>query len=484
MKKILTTILFSLSLVSLAGLVSCDPKENSSNPFGVSVIADAITVGEPLVVTVALSDAPDGPFRFAGAVYEMDVQTSREWLVKDVEFYSGGEAVEYNSSVEFPYARRDFSVIGLVAGTYRVEVGLMSDGKEAKGSCVTVVKKAGSDDGGNEEDAPVRVTDFTLPAADAQTGLLHIEKGKSYTFVPAVTPADASDKSFTARSSDVSKVTVAVSDGAVTVNGVEEGDAVVYVTAEGGKGISKQLKVRVTGNKDPEPDKVHDFTLPELDPTYKRLCVEGGKSVSFTPAITPSTGGKNFTVQSSDESVVKGVCNDGVITFTGVAPGKASVVISADGGTGITKTIPVLVFKNVKVTVAFEELEASEAQLKTKTFPCKLKFSSDSDAAFSSPMVLTVTVRSVVNSTGHDSQTITDKTDVSFKGNRTAYYDLTSKVLIPSYNIWRTPDYSYTLTLSVVRDNPLDPEVWRLTFDEQYKTQNARIKQYITSIQQ
>ena len=481
MKKLVKYILASMAL---AGAVSCDPKENASAPFGVSVIADAIGEGEPLVVTVALSDAPEGPFRFAGSVFEVDVQTGREWLTRDVDFYLGAEPVKYNSSVDFPSGRRDFSVIGLVPGTYRVEVGLMAGGKEAKGSCVTVVKKAGTGEEPGGGDDPVRVTDFTIPAMDNQTGFLAVEKGKSFTFVPVVTPADATDKSFAVRSSDEGKVLVSVSDGAVTIRGVEEGDAVVYITAEGGKGISKQLKVRVTKASMPQPDKVADFTLPELDATYKRLCVEGGKSVSFTPSVSPSTAGRDFTVVSSDESVVKGSCKDGVITFTGVAPGKASVVISADGGNGITKTVPVLVFKNVKVTVAFEELEASEAQLKTKTFPCKLKFTSDSDVAFTLPIVWSVTVRSVVNSTGHDSQTITDKKDVTFKGNRTAYYDLTSNILIPSYNIWRTPDYSYSLTLSVVKDNPLDPEIWRLTFDEQYRTQDAKIKQYITSIQQ
>lgn len=464
--------------------IGCDPAEKNVSPFDFSLVAEPVDQGEPVTVTIALTRAGEySSFRFAGSVYELEVTTGREYLLRDVGFYSGGEEIVYNQDITLPGGRKDLSVVGLPAGTYRIEVGLIADSKEVKASCVTVVKRTG--DGGEDEggdDKPVRVSDFSFPSVSG--GAVEVEKGKTLSIVPSVSPDNASDKTFVARSDNAGIAKASSSDGVVFIEGVSVGNTVVYVTAEGGKGVSKTLGVRVTEPSVPQVDKVTDFTLPSLDATYGRVCVEGGKTMSFTPSVTPSTGGKDFKVLSSDEGVVKASCSNGTITLTGIAPGKASVVITADGGNGITKTLPVLVFKNVKVTIAFEELEASEVQLKTKTFPCKLKFSSDSNVAFPTPIVWSVTARSVVNSTGRDSQVITDKTDVSFKGNRVAYYDMMQKIEIPSYNIWRTTDYSYSITLTVVMDNPLDGDIWRLTFDEQYKTQDARIKRYITSIQQ
>lgn len=237
---------------------------------------------------------------------------------------------------------------------------------------------------------------------------------------------------------------------------------------------------------DPPAVAAEDFTIPQVDPSNNRLNIKTGETLRFTPAITPdNVTDRTFAVVSSDESVVKGRYENGQLVFEALCPGKASVTITADGGEGLTKTLPVMVYSEVKVRIEFEELEASDAQLRTKTFPCKLKFTSDSPVPFSSPLVWSVTMKSVVNCTGHDSTTLEDKRDVEFKGSRTAYYDITTNMLIPSYNLWKNDTYTYSLTLSAVLSNSLDPEMWRLSFDEVYKSQtSARIWQYLTLLQQ
>ena len=93
-------------------------------------------------------------------------------------------------------------------------------------------------------------------------------------------------------------------------------------------------------------------------------------------------------------------------------------------------------------------------------------------------------MKAVVNVAGHDAQSHTDSRDVRFYGNAPAYYDVMQNVLIPAWQIYRTDDFGLSLTLSMQRSSSLDPAVWRITYVDTYKVQQARIKAYLTEIQQ
>ena len=246
------------------------------------------------------------------------------------------------------------------------------------------------------------------------------------------------------------------------------------------------------GDPDPDPDpkpenvRVTSFTLPSADPDYGRVCVPiGDEGFRFFPEITPSNAtNRNFTITSSNPDVVTGECVNGEIILKGVYPGTANVSITADSGTGVTKSLPVMVYAAVTVTEEFYEVEATEIQKKTKTFPCVLRITSDSPVAFPQTISYDVTMKAVVNVTGKDTRSVTSHETVSFGGRRDAIYNITEKVLVPAYDIYGTNDFSLSLTLTVLRTNKLDPSLWRMHFVEKYKEQTCQISEFLTSNQQ
>ncbi len=239
------------------------------------------------------------------------------------------------------------------------------------------------------------------------------------------------------------------------------------------------------GDDKPVIVKVTSFSLPKTDPEYGKVCVGINNPFRYFPEITPENAtDKTFAVSSSNPDVVTGECVNGEIILTGVYPGTATISVTSDGGTGITRSFPVMVYADVTVTEEFYEVEATELQQKTKTFPCVLKISSDCPVAFPQAVTYDITMKAVVNVSGKDTRSVTSHEVVSFSGKRAAVYNITEKVLIPAYDIYATNDFSLSLTLSVQRNNKLDPTLWRLTFVEKYKEQTCEISKYLTSNQQ
>lgn len=233
-----------------------------------------------------------------------------------------------------------------------------------------------------------------------------------------------------------------------------------------------------------EAPAVQDFTMPTVDSLKGRLAIADGETLSFTPEVTPADARKVFTVKSSDDEVadVK-ITSGGEIRITALRPGYANISVTADNGP--TKVLPLTVYKEVTVTTDFYELEATETQLKTKTFPSYIRFSSDSEDAFDIPIAMSVSMKAVVVVSGKDSRTVTDSRTVYFHGNRTAYYDIASNILIPAWMIYRTTDFHLSLTLSIQRSSSLDPDLWKITYRDTYKNQEGtRIGEYLTDILQ
>lgn len=244
------------------------------------------------------------------------------------------------------------------------------------------------------------------------------------------------------------------------------------------------------GGKDPDPDqpsdkKISDFTIPSVDPTYKYVCIEAGGQMRFTPVVTPTdVTGVEFQAVSSNEEIAEVTIEDGVIVVKGKYPGYCNISITPANATGPTKTFPLLIYKDVRVEVDFYELNATEEEIKTKTFPVYLRFSSDCDLVFPTPIQYAITMKAVVSATGQDTKSITDKTDVKFYGKNRTYYNITERVLIPASNLLKTSNYTLRLTLSVGRSSSLDTKLWRITYVDTFVNQEARIKEYITEIQQ
>ena len=93
-------------------------------------------------------------------------------------------------------------------------------------------------------------------------------------------------------------------------------------------------------------------------------------------------------------------------------------------------------------------------------------------------------MKGVVNSPGRDTQSVTSKQNVNFYGNQVAQYDVTTNVLIPCYSIYRTTNFTLSLTLALQRSDSLDPDLWKLSYDNKFLGQNVRVNQYLTDIQQ
>ena len=490
MKRLLNLVFLANIALAFLFVTACHDDGGVAD-FSFSVIAESVTEGDTVPVSLSFTKGPEDGYTLSYRIESWDSSTNTGAPVTATLL--SGDAPAGGMSLSFSDSRhRDFRIKGLPRGSYMLTITLARNGKEVGESCSFVVFAGVQPPEPQEK----KVTDFTLPGAgdgfkvETEGGFLYIVLdlkdyggGRAASYRCTVYPADADDKTLSASSDTPAVATATVYDGVflkLTPCGV--GKAVVTVRSNDG-GASKALGVKVVDTTTPPvPPKVTDFTIPAVDSESGKVNVECGKTISFTPVLTPSDGVPGFSAASSDPSVVTATVDGGTIRIKGVCPGYASITLSAADGP--SKTFPVMVWKNVVVTVDWLELDATDSQIRTKTFPCKIRFSSDCDVAFPEPIVWNVTMKAVVNVAGHDAQSHTDSRDVRFYGNAPAYYDVMQNVLIPAWQIYRTDDFGLSLTLSMQRSSSLDPAVWRITYVDTYKVQQARIKAYLTEIQQ
>lgn len=466
--------LLTLSLAA-AAVVACGQK--NEKPFEFTVLAESVEEGNPLPVSVTITSGATSGYAMSSGVYAYDMSTSQasitDYILKSGEMPADGGLVSFED-----HGKRDFHVDGLPAGTYMVSVQLSKDGLTAKNSVVAVVhKKNGGDIDPPTPPVDIPVSSFVLTGLDLTDGVLILDPGQERRYGLSWTPSDATDPEFDVTVSRGGVVDAYMSGNFLVVKAVAAGETVLTVSEKGGVEKTFPIKVRRTNVA------IESFEIGGLDLTEDWLELEDNAEKSYSVTWRPADATKtDFVVTSSNESVVSASYADGTLRIYALYPGTASVTVTAPDGP--TKVIPVRVYKNVKVTVEWEELTATDTQINTKTFPCYLVFSSDSDKAFPEPITWGVTMKGVVNVTGRDTKSVVSKQDVKFYGNRRAQYDVTSSVLIPCYSIYRTTAFTLSVTLSLQRSGSLDPKLWRVTYDEKFKTQEARIKQYLTDIQQ
>ena len=469
------TIRTILTFVAAILIGSCNSFPEAS--FSFSVMVESINEGEALPVVVAITHGPIDDYTIVSSVDQFDSQTGE---TKETEYalMSNGKPVS-GTKVNFrDLSRQEFYIDGLAAGTYIITIELSKGGISFKKSAVAVV--LGDDEGGGGVDPPEddkRLEDFTISDLYLIDGVLPMDAGQEKRFRLIWTPPDVQAPVFLSESSNGDVVTTSVVDGFLVLRAVAAGEATVLVRECGG--LEKFFNVLV---------KAQDIAIDSFD--IVGLTLEDGMlrmkdddlveyPLSWIPGNATMT---DFVVTSSDPGVASGDVVNGKLRLVANYPGDARLTVAADGGP--SKSFNVRVTKDVLVTIYWNELSATETQIKTKTFPCYLVFSSDSNKAFPEPITWSLTMKGVVNISGQDTQSVTSKEDVKFYGNKAASYDVCTNVLIPCYSIYRTSSFTLSLTLSLQRNDSLNPTYWKVSYKEDFLTQDARIMQYITSIQQ
>ena len=208
---------------------------------------------------------------------------------------------------------------------------------------------------------------------------LTILEGETATLKATVSPADASDKSVTWKSSNESIATVA--DGVVT--GVKAGSAAITVTTnDGGKTATcvvtvESATVAVTGVS--------------LDKT--ELTLTEGDTATLKATVTPEDAtDKEVTWTSSQPSVA--TVSDGVIIA--VAPGSTAITVTTNDGNKTATCAVTVVAKTIAVTgVSLDKTELTLVEGDTATLTATVTPADASDKSVtwksSQPSVATVT---------------------------------------------------------------------------------------------
>ena len=201
-------------------------------------------------------------------------------------------------------------VIALKAGTAVITVSAQ-DGSQKKASCIVTVTQ------------PVR--EISLDKSSAE-----LAPGKTLQLKATVSPADATDKSVTWKSSNTAVAKVN-SSGLVTA--VANGNATITVTAADGSGAESNCLVTVA-----QP--VTGITLNKTTMT-----LNAGSSETLKATVSPSNAAnKSLTWTSSNSAVVK-VDNAGKVTA--VKAGSGIITAEAKDGSGVTRSCTVTVIQPV-----------------------------------------------------------------------------------------------------------------------------------------
>ena len=477
MKTILRYLL-QISIVCL--LAACGKDGAGEVSFAVSTAT--VPEGADVPVTLYVRNAPSGAsFVFSSEVDEYDALTGGRIPTGARLVFRNGNPVRNGDTVSFSSdGHCDLWIKGLPAGTYAVSVSLSSEGFFATDGSMAVVTRKDIHFGGEGSSDRVLVSDFSVPAPGVNgtfddEGNLIVPLDVYSSDAPfrhdcIVSPANAENGTLKAVSSNPVVASARITAPTMlSINPVSPGKAVVTVSTLDGtvvKTIPVVVPQRGSGGQ------VTDFSLPETAPGEKRIEMPyDGEGISWVPTVEPSTAKGDFIVVSSDPAVATGSYNpvDGRITVNPHMPGYADLRIIADGGLGMSRILPVTVYGNFTVTVSCVEAEATALQLQRHTFPCLLLVSCPTQVEFPSPMRFTFTMTATIAADNKDLRQVIDREDIDFYGNRPQGYDMTSRVLIPSYQVYEVKNFVVRINGSVLHDTVLDPKIWRITVNETWR---------------
>ena len=189
-------------------------------------------------------------------------------------------------------------VTAVKAGSATITV-TTTDGSKTATCAVTVTAKE------------VKVTGITVDPA-----ILEIKEGTTSQLKVVITPADATSKDITWKSTNTEAATV---DGSGLVTALKEGKTRIVATVTGSE-IEAFCEVTVTP----------DDALKGIEFTAGKVEVGVGKTTTLEIAFTPTyAANKNVTFSSSNTSIAT-VASDG--TVTGVAEGETTITATSEEG--------------------------------------------------------------------------------------------------------------------------------------------------------
>jgi uncharacterized protein YjdB len=209
-------------------------------------------------------------------------------------------------------------------------------------------------DGGHTASRTVTVT-FPVSVSGVTLNLnkLDIAPGGSATLIAVVSPANATDKQVTWKSSNEAVATVSAS-GKVSITGKAAETAKITVTADGNKDATAECAVTVTSGGTP----VEGVTLDKSAITLGK-----NESKTLTATVLPNNA-TNKAVKwiSSNEAVAEVTGTGATVTVTGKAGGSAIITVSTENG-GKTDTCDV----TVNVPVSGVSLDHTKIMLRSSS---------------------------------------------------------------------------------------------------------------------
>lgn len=181
-----------------------------------------------------------------------------------------------------------------------------------------------------------------------------LKRGEKVQLNATVLPSNATDKTLTYKSNNISVATVS-SNGLVTARAV--GGTTIIITSNNGK--TARVTINVISNQTtqepstPQPDPVVEVSKIELNTAINSGALVNGKTMQINVTVIPANAeNKTVRFESNNTNVVT-VDENGLVSTVG--PGVATITVTANNG--VKQTIPVTVIENVKSTMTVEKQE-------------------------------------------------------------------------------------------------------------------------------
>lgn len=178
------------------------------------------------------------------------------------------------------------------------------------------------------------VTSITPDEDDLEIFLTDGDKSIDVT----VLPDDATDKTYTAISSNTAVATVAVTSTGIKITPVAYGVATITLKANDGSNVSAKIKTKVT----------FIGAVTKISPSTLSLNMEIGDDPSdLTVTVLPTNANnKTYTAVSADTSIATVAITSTGITVTALKQGETTITLAAQDGSGVTTEIAVVISGN------------------------------------------------------------------------------------------------------------------------------------------
>ena len=215
----------------------------------------------------------------------------------------------------------------MVAGA-AVEGGVLTVTAAAKGETLVTVTATDPEGLAATQEFVVTVPNRAPEAVDSIGGLSFvIGESASLELSGYFEDPDGDELAYSASSSDASLIAVSVEGGAVTLEALARGRAVVAVAATDNEGLAASLEFAVSVANRP----------PQVVAPIENRTVEVGESVAVDLSgyfEDPDGDALVYVAAISDESVVDVSVGDGTVTVTALRKGEATVSVTATDTTG------------------------------------------------------------------------------------------------------------------------------------------------------